>query len=143
MKKLLISSIAMLMMLIITSCIHSTDPYAGLVKKNNSYYLMIGEKAIPVDSGITYKDAKSAYSHERELHFVGEQTQKKDWMTNRTCDLYALYDGEKIVAIIGKGSLQLTFISGFLCILAIVCMFMGYFYSPFWLLKIFKNKQLN
>ncbi|MEI7563039.1 MAG: hypothetical protein WCJ39_05110 [bacterium] len=104
MKKTIISSIAMLMMLIITSCIHSTDPYAGLVKKNNSTYLTIGEKSIPVDSGIGYKQAERAFLSKGKICFIRKIEKKINWQDIIEYRQYVLYDGTKIFTVTDEGT---------------------------------------
>lgn len=91
------------MMLVIISCTtSSTDPYQGLVKKNDTCYLVIEGKMIPVDSGVTYKDAVKAYQYPSELYKVGTRNEKLSWGREVTRDVYVVYDGKKITATVSS-----------------------------------------
>ncbi len=97
MKTKIISSIAMLMMLIITSCIYATHPYQGWIERNDSTYLMINGKYIPVDSGISYEVAHKIYLQKGKPFFI-RKVESRDLEYN----LYGLYDGKKIYTVIGE-----------------------------------------
>jgi hypothetical protein len=129
MKKLLISSIAMLTTLFITSCIYAITPDEGWMEKDGSTFLVVGQQMIPVDSGIPYHDAQYAYFHQGKLCFVAEKTKKIDWMTKQRYDLCALYDGEKIAAIKEKKGLDNPLFFKLILFLPIFC-YVLFIFSP-------------
>ena len=111
MKTKILLSITMLMMLIFFSCTSTqTDPYKGLVKINASYYLVVGEKTIPVDSGITYTNALEAYNHPNKLFPAGTKTRKINWIMATKKNVYILYTEEKISIMFGKENKDYTII---------------------------------
>jgi uncharacterized membrane protein len=92
--------LGLLLMLVIISCKQSVDPYQGLIKKNDTCYLAIEGKIIPVDSGVTYSDATNAYKHSGKLCSMRETTKELNLITVMRYDLYAYYDGTKISTMI-------------------------------------------
>lgn len=104
MKTKFLLSIAMGILLLFTACSPaSEDPYKGLVKKDNNYFLVIDEKSIPVDSGINYENAVNAYRSSGALCPVGKRTKRVDWSSVRHYEVYALYNGKRISVLMCNG----------------------------------------
>ena len=107
MKTKILLSITILMTLIFSRCTSTqTDPYKGLVKIKSSYYLVVCNKTIPVDSGITYKNALDAYNHPNQLCPAGKRIKKINWIIvieeDVYQDIYTVYNGDNILVMFSK-----------------------------------------
>ena len=102
MKTKILLSITMLIIVFIHH-LSANDFYQGLVQKKDSTYLMIDGKIIPIDSGITYEQAKTAYFNKGNLCLVGQKSNKITERSFMVYDRYVIYDGSKIYQRLGEG----------------------------------------